>query len=1258
MPRAVSLILALVCAALGSTLAFAAEPALRSARSGARPSTIRQPRLHSPQPAIGQPPSDRPRPTLALQLGHSAAIECLSFSPDGKTLATGSADKTARLWDAGTGQPRAFLQGHASSVVTLAFSPDGRTLATGSLDNTLRLWDAHSGQLKAVLRGHTTVVNTLAFSPDGRTLATGSLDKTARLWNAQSGRLKATLQHLFPVIRLAFSPDGKTLATGGGEYYKSGEVRLWDVQRGQLKVVLRGQAHRVMSLAFSPDGKMLATGGGEFLQSGEVRLWDVQHARAKVLPHGDAVEVGTLAFSPDGKLLATGVTGRPTGDEPPVAEVRLWDAQSGQLKATLQAHTVVVSALAFSPDGKTLATGSWDHTVRLWDGHTGQLEATLQHTAPVHALTFSPNGQTLATGDHNGTVELWDARTRQLKKTLRSQEHYVCRLVFAPDGQTLAIGSLDGTARLWSISSGQQQAALRGHSGHFVSALAFSPDGTTLAMATRDLRSHEVRLWDARSGQLRAVLQGHTDAVKRLAFSPDGKTLATGSADHTARLWDAHTGQLVATLQGHMGWVAALAFSPDGQTLVTGDYPDRYEILYGPVAFLAVRLWNARTGQLQGTLRDACSPLAFSPDGKTLATGSTMPAASTGDVRLWDLPNGRLKVNLRHPRNLRVSALAFSPDGKLLATGSGGGSLDAGSGEARLWDARTGQLKAILPAHTFRVLTLDFSSDSKMLASQDRTGKVLLWDVSTGKRIRMTPHVRLTTFAPAPGVRVETAVETRARPIARPVSFAGAGVSLHDPHDGRVLATLLLLPEVVVAAATASPVAVGLTQTKGDAVAAPVGTGGEWFVATPEGYFDCSANAPQFVKWNVSGVLYPAERYLRRFRRPDLLRKALHGERITAPALSADDLPPAVRFVDLKSGDPAPSDPLTVTVEARDDRDVKEVELLVNGRPLSPEQARPIEISAKPIEISAKAAVPRYRLAKRFTFRVPLPLGAPEIHVRAVAYDSSDLGSDPIEIVLQRAGAQPVAGRLFVLAVGVSRYRNAASEGFPSLRFPAADARAIAERFQREGRPLYEAVQVRTLTDEEATAAKVRAGLEWLQRSVRPGQIDTVVIFLSGHGISVDGRYYFATHELDVKNVASTSLSGRELREALGGALRAKAVFLFVDTCHAGGLRGRNDDLALEVGEGVYLLASSGAKEYAYESEQWGHGAFTLALLRALDRRELASDGMIRFNALAYAVPEEVAALMKAVQRNESEQEPCVPLASRRLRVPVAQIAR
>jgi WD40 repeat protein len=1178
--------------------------------------------------------SERPRPTLVLNVGHSALVSCQAFSPDGRLLATGSYDQTVRLWDAHTRQLLAILQGHNGWVRTLAFSPDGRALATGSDDQQVRLWDVTSARLRATLRGHTGVVSAVAFSPDGRTLATASWGNTVRLWDRESGRLLGVLRgHKGKVNLLAFSPDGQTLATGSFDR----TARLWEARTGRLRATLSGHTVVLAALAFSPDGRTLATAGGtrfenlKRLGAGEVRLWDAKSGQIQAVLRGHQNGVLALAFSPDGRTLATG-----SWDH----TARLWDAITGQPRAVLSGHRGAIATLAFSPDGRTLATGGGEGLgppgeARLWDVGSRRLRAVLSgHTNQVLQLAFSPNGQMLATAGADNSVRLWDPTSGQVQATLRAHPSQVLCSDLSPDRQTVATGSEDQLVRLWDIRTGRMTLVLPGHAAP-VTALAFSPDGRTLATgsarygASREDSSGEVKVWDARSGQLKMSLPGPMPAVLRLLFSPDGRTLAAGMY-REARLWELATGRLQATLP-HTTHVWELAFSPNGKLLATGGWSE-------------ARLWDVENGRLRATLEDGTRPfrdriwsLAFSPDGRTVAAGEGW---DRNVAQLWDVPGGERRTTLRgHTSD--VFLVAFSPDGRTVATG-------AADRTARLWDTATGRLKATL-SHPLAVWSLAFAPDGKQIATRDAGGRVRLWD-PTGRPIPVGSQTRLAQFP---------------EEFMRPWGGFGAAISLHDPRDGRVLATLLPLPEVAVEAAAARPIEIGARPIEVGARPVP-GTGaGEWFVVTPEGYFDCSANAARFIQWNVNGILYPAERYLRRFRRPDLVRKALSGEPITAPQLSANDIPPAARFIGLNSGDAAPGDPLTVTVEARDDRDVKEVELLVNGRPLPPEYARPIDVGAKPIDlgakpidVGAKAGDPHHRLARRFTFRVPLPVGAPEVRLRAVAYNSTDLGSDPVEVVLRQTGVQPVVGNLFVLAVGVSRYRNAERQRFPHLRFPAVDAQAIGARFRREGRPLYERVDVRTLTDEQATAANVRAELQRLQRLVRPGQVDTVVLFLSGHGISREGHYFFATHDLDLKQIASSSLSGRELREALGGRLRARSVFLFADTCHSGGLAGRGDDLALEVGEGVYVMASSGAREYSYESASWGHGAFTLALLQSLDRRELAADGVVRFNALAYAVPDEVAALMKAAGRNEGEQEPCVPLAARRLRVPIVLAAR
>ncbi|MBB5857471.1 hypothetical protein ACFQ05_31680 [Amycolatopsis umgeniensis] len=625
------------------------------------------------------------------------------------------------------------LAGHTDVVTAVAFSPDGRILITASMDEHLRVWNV-SDATRPVLLGQAadsgSRVHAMAFSPDGRTVATGSMSGAVRLWNvadpARPVELGGYLKdrdgfrgQVGTIDAVAFSPDGHTLAAAS----EQGTVQLWNVSdpaRRESPSEVFGHHKSVKTVAFSSDGRTLATGGDDFT----VRLWNIADF-GKPAPLGEALKehrdtVNAVAFSPDGRTLASG------SDD---STLRLWDVSDpaspaslgGSANGHLGSAVSSVKAVAFSRDGRTVATGSADSTTRLWNVSDpaqpkGLGEPLRGHTGAVDAVAFSPDGRTLATGSLDQSVRLWNIPG----STLTGGTSAIYSVAFSPDGRTLATGEGDSVVRLWDVSNPLRPASvgppLTGATKAVVS-VAFSRDGRTLASGSTD---STVRLWNvadpARPVSLGEPLKAHTGAVNSVAFSPDKRTLATGGSDSTVRLWDisdvgkpqalaypltTHTSETVLT--GRTDAIFSVAFSPDGRTLATGS------------SDFTATLWDVsdRTRPVQGApLTGHTQPIysvAFSPDGQRVATGS---ADST--VRLWNISDPARSSRLPTDHAGTVSSVAFARDGRTLATGSTDSTV-------RLWNisdpARPLSLGRPLGGHTDAVVSVAFSPDGNTLAS-------------------------------------------------------------------------------------------------------------------------------------------------------------------------------------------------------------------------------------------------------------------------------------------------------------------------------------------------------------------------------------------------------------------------------------------------------------------------------------------------------------------------------------------------------------
>jgi WD40 repeat protein/uncharacterized caspase-like protein len=1083
------------------------------------------------------------RPQLATETGPAHQVYSVAFSPDGKILANGNQDMNIELRDVATGKQLRTLRGHSDIVMTLTFGSDGRTLASGARDGMVKLWDINSGRLLHSLIGLPGKVASIAFHHNKKVLIGGSDDGTIMFWDIETGTELFSLKRRYNIPSsieisrsIAFSPGANFVAI---EYSRG--INIWDMISGEHKSsikdhVYEGEYLRPAAVTFDPTGRILAVG----------------HA----LPRHVAIQAPHK-----GKGIVVKLTGwryiPPFQSQEPWA-ITLYHAETGVRLRALIGHTGSVRSVAFSHNGKRLASVSDDGTTRIWEVETGKQLCILK-TDPglARALAFSPDDKTLACGEGKdpfwGGISLWNVATGERLRTIERHIGDINPIMFSPDGKTVAAAGEDGIVSLWQIDRRKEPRLLKGHRDRIFS-LDYSSDGRRLASGSWD---QTIRLWNPDTGEQLDVLPDSSTPgdiwggrIWSVAFSPDGKVLASGCEDSTIRLWslsdskrprilegyrryrgigakESVGNETEKTLNGHSKDVITIAFNPSGNLLGSGSADN------------TVKLWDLSTGEVSRTLEGHSHyvyKVCFSPDGKILASGSFDQT-----IRLWDVTSGRLLSILKgHSVPAQIekgTSVAFRPDGKILASGGTDGTL-------KLWDVAAGKEVSTFQGHSGSVASVKFSPDGNTLAAGSNDATATLWNVRDA------------------GVP---------RKICSLYSFPDGSWAVIDA-EGR-------------------------------------------FDASNSGEIP-------WMHWVVGLEPVALSQLKERYYEPGLLAKlfGLSDEPLrNVPSLEEVRLYPAVEFIEADPSNPKARLRLTnrgggigrvvisingkeVTADARgsgfnEQANEQELEIDISNHPfLKPAERNICEVRTYNSE--------GYLASRGVTMVYDAPQKQVEPpHLWAIVAGTSNYQGKDLDLRFAAKDAEDVAK---ALQLGAQRLLGADRVHIMLL---AAHPPMPSSQYQGKG----SVVPFPSARDRPTRPSLLLAFEEARQAK----STDILVIYLAGHGINQGGQngdYYYLTSDArtgDLNDPAvrsMTAISSEELT-ALVRQIPALKQVLILDTCAAGRLVEKLTEKRtvpssqiraldrLKDRMGLYILAGSTADAVSYESSRYGQGILTYSLL-------------------------------------------------------------
>jgi len=1128
------------------------------------------------------------KPELVLQTGYNNLFGAtrLVFSPDGKLLATGTMrSNTIKLWETATNRKLRDLSSSGQSAPglapSIAFSRDSRLVAASAADNSVKVWDVNSGREMQTLTGPqgtmTAAVGVyfIGFASDNRLV---TVSDVARVWDLTSGKELRTLASSGPDATagitgtdgaIALSADGTQLVMLVDDSEPS--VRVIDLSSGReaRQAKLSNDRAESVQLAFGPDGRLFAAG----VVNKRLKLWDLSTKKDQTLTQ-TSKDFSVLKFSRDGRLLALSEN----------YVVKIWDVATGreltQIKVpnsgvfTAQADAFI----AFSEDGKRIATGGFDTDTIVWETETGKRVSNLSgRTNMAYNVAFSADGTQLSSGGRTR----WDLRTGSGLRTAPAPADKTYSIA-SPDGRVLAAMKLNTpVVTLFESPSGRElQTLTPTDDAGVVEKLRFSADGTMLAVvygsvqtlgqhqataagAMSYARGSQVKIWDVKTGrELSSLAMG--ELPSEADFSADGRVLATIGSMGQISLWDVQSGSKLRDLTtSPMSSLTTMPAIKPGQMPTMPNMAD-----------IAAMMTNVMGTMAAGTMGRTVTSLAFSPDGKTLFTGgvesktnidfAAMMSGATsgkrqkgsknpdpqdmmkdlkveaiGHVQMWDVASGR-EIGKLTGHGRAVGKVALSRDGKLLATGGTDNTI-------KIWDLGTKRELITLTGHTANIESLDFSPDGRLLASASEDGSTFLW----------------------------------------------------DPKTGEHLLTLISLDD-----------------------------GGEWMVVTPQGLFDGTPVSWNQILWRYNQETFnvaPIEWFFNEFYYPGLLADVFNGKRpkVAQDVSKKDRRQPVVKLS--LPGQQTPDAAIT-------SRTIK-VKIDVTDAPA--DKDNPQGTGAHDVRLFRNGSLIKVwhgdvlKGQSSVSLEEEITVTAGPNRLVAYGFNRDNVKSKDAPLVFTGAESLKRKGTAYIIAVGVNEYENPQY----NLKYATADARSFGEETRRRQTQVgeFERVEVVQLLDKDATKENILTAIKRLAGDPGPPSLkagpfealkrvqpeDSVIIYYAGHGTAQAQRFYLIPHDLGytgdrtkltdegLKTVLAHSISDLELEAAVEGL--DGHLLLIIDACNSGqaleaeekrrGPMNSKGLAQLAYEKGMYILTAAQSFQAALEAAQLGHGYLTYALV-------------------------------------------------------------